>query len=218
MYRRRDRRYGRHRRRRNGVMGSTIAEHEHLGWNPNRGRRGRYPGSINIDGHRSGVLLGHLAELVVDTPSGTFSASPQMLKGLFLAWMPGGQELIVVRRKAGRAVPLSAETINIHRQFHEVEPQRAVTYDRPTKHGMKKVGLIKTITYVIPEGVKSPGKAGAKWVHHFGDHGEEGHGPMRGEKQYPDRFKPLLLENEDGDFIIQRRPGNKYDVTKWIYW
>ncbi len=66
--------------------------------------------------------------------------------------------------------------------------------------------------------MKSPEKRGFKWVHLFGDHGEGGHGSFKGEKQYPDRLKPALLVNLNGDLFIRRRPGNKFDVSKWIYW
>lgn len=164
------------------------------------------------------MLLGHLAELVVDDQQGSITATPAAMRGLFVAWMPGKDELAIVRRTHGRAGPLSHQVIKIHTLFHDVAPRAATTWDWPTRGPWKRVGLVRVLTYIVPDFVKSPGKAGAKWVHHFGDHGEEGHGPMRGEKQYPDRFKPLLIENPKGEMRIQRRPGNKYDVTKWIYW
>jgi hypothetical protein len=204
------------RRRRNGIAGVSSAEYAHAKWNP-RGRRSRSRPSRG--GNGSGVLLGILSELVVDVKGKTLEANSARLKGLFLAWMPGDNALAIVRKTNGRPGRLSAQAMKIHREFHDVPPQRATAFDRPRRDSScKKVGLIRSLTYRIPAGLKSPQKSQAIWVHKFGDHGEEGHGPLRGEKQYSDSLKPYLLENSKGDLFIQRRPGNKYDVTKWIYW
>lgn len=206
------------RRRRNGLTGPTQAEYGHQGWNPRRSRRSSHGKKARI-GNGSGVLLGHLAELMVDVRGRTLSANPARLKGLFLAWMPGDKALAVVRKKNARPGTVSAAARRIHRMFHDAAPQKATAFDRPRKDGTaKKVGLIRSLTYTIPRGLHSPVKSKAIWIHKFGDHGEEGHGTVRGEKEYSDALKPYLLENSKGELFIQRRPGNKYDVTQWIFW
>ncbi len=167
----------------------------------------------------SGVLLGVLDELVVDTSDGVISASKTRLRGLYLAWIPNDKSLAIVRKIRGQPGALSDATMRIHKLFHNTGPTTRSTFDRPERSGReRRLGLIRSITYVIPPGMRSPQKRGYKWVHAFGDHGEEGHGPIRGEKRYSDSLKPLLLENRKGDLFIQRRGGNRYDVTKWIYW
>lgn len=194
------------RSRRNSPFGSTSAERE-LGGNPQRATSG------------SGVLLGMLDELVIEIRGRTHSASKSRLRGLYLAWMPSEKSLAIVRKAPGNPGMLSDDTRRIHKLFHNTEPSASATYDWPERTGQeRRVGLIRSLTYVVPPKIRSPEKQGFKWVHAFGDHGEAGHGPIRGEKRYSDSLKPLLLENRKGELFIQRRPGNKFDVTKWIYW
>lgn len=205
-------------RRRNGMMGTTLAEHQHAGWNPRHEHFRR--GALAAGGNRSGVLLGRLSELVVEDSQGLLRPTPAALKGLYVAWFPSGDDLGIVRLRGGRPGPLSVQVRNIHTRFHQAPPRSAVTFDRPTQGPWKRVGLLRTLSYIVPEHIVSPGKKGANWVHHFGDHGERGHGPMTedGDPGYSDSLKPMLLENAKGEMRIQRRPGNKYDVTEWIYW
>jgi hypothetical protein len=220
-------RWRRGRRRRNGAFGADAGEYGHAGWNPRRRNptqqrtrtQQHHPGLIrSVSGQRSGVLLGQLVELVCDVEGETLSANPARLRGLFVAWMPGYQDLAIVRRAHGPVGRLSEATIGIHRQFHASAPRKASSWNWPERGGARPMGLIRTLTYVVPEWVESPEKRGFKWVHNFGDHGELGHGEIQGEVEYADTLKPMLLENRHGDLFIQRRPGNKYDVTKWIYW
>lgn len=200
------RRFRRNPSRRNSPYGSTSAEREMSG-NPRR------------SGSGSGVLLGTLDELVVDQGGETITAKKSRLRGLYLAWIPSSKSLAIVRKALGQPGELSNATRQIHKLFHNTEPTASATYEWPERTGREyRLGLIRSLTYVVPPKIKSPEKHGYKWVHKFGDHGEEGHGPMRGEKQYSDTLKPYLLENAKGDLFIQRRPGNKFDVTKWIYW
>ncbi len=167
----------------------------------------------------SGVLLGVLSELVVDVGRDTMTANKSRLRGLYLAWMPSTKALAIVSKAHGRPGVLSSAARRIHKLFHNTDPSASATYDWPERTGAeRRVGLIRSLTYVVPPKIRSPEKQGYRWVHAFGDHGESGHGPLRGEKQYSDSLKPMLLENARGDLFIQRRPGNKYDVTKWIYW
>ncbi len=181
----------------------------------------RHAGNPRVRSGRSGVLLGVLEELVVDAGNRTRTATKSKLKGMYLAWMPSEKALAIVRKAKGTPGVLGETTKRIHKLFHNVAPSESATYEWPERTGSeRRVGLIRSLTYVVPANIKSPEKQGYRWVHKFGDHGELGHGPLdsRGEKVYSDSLKPMLLENGRGQLFIQRRPGNKYDVTKWIYW
>jgi len=173
----------------------------------------------------SGLILGHLTALVLRRGNREFHVSPSRLRGWFVGWVPtASKDFVLVKAMRGRVVqpgPLSAKAISVFKQFHGHAPKRATVYDRPDPvGGLHEAALIKSLTYVVPEWIDSPEKRGAKWVHAFGDHGESGHGPIdtRGEKVYPTRLMPALLEDSVGNIYVKRRPGNRYDVTKWIYW
>ena len=199
------------RRRRNSPYGATAAEYRHAG-NP---RRSKPIGRIG----KSGVVLGQLDELVVEQRGGVTRAGKKQLHGLFLAWMPASRNFAIVRRVKARAGAISAEAVRVHRQFHNTAPTSVATYHAPDRDGsVRDVGLLRSLTYVVPPSIRSPQKTGFKWVHLFGDHGESGHGAFQGEKRYPDHLKPMLQMNDAGELFIKRRPGNRYDVTEWIYW
>ena len=172
----------------------------------------------------SGLILGHLTELVLIVGRTQKKVSQAQLKGWFVGWVPtASKDFVLVRATKGtiRPGPLSAKAVSVFKQFHNHAPQRATVYDRPDPvGGLEQVALIKSLTYVVPQWIPSPEKRGYKWVHAFGDHGESGHGPIdaRGEKVYPQHLMPALLEDARGSIYVKRRPGNRYDVTKWIYW
>lgn len=165
------------------------------------------------------MLLGKLDELVIEQGGRTIRLGKSQLAGFVLAWAPASRDFLIVSKVSGKPGRLAASTVAKHREFHSAPPKTAVLYGCPDRNGTERdVGLIKSLTYVVPPSVTSPEKAGYKWVHLFGDHGESGHGAFQGEKTYPDRLKPALLVNEQGYLWIKRRPGNRYDVTKWVYW
>ena len=172
----------------------------------------------------SGLILGHLTALVLRKGNREFHVSPSRLRGWFVGWVPtASKDFVLVRALKGsvRPGPLSAKAVQVFKQFHNSAPKQATVYDRPDPvGGLREVALIKSLTYVVPEWIHSPEKRGVKWVHAFGDHGESGHGPIdaRGEKVYPTKLMPALLEDSRGHIYVKRRPGNRYDVTKWIYW
>jgi hypothetical protein len=164
----------------------------------------------------SGVLLGNLTEIVL---SDGRMASARNIKGLHLAWMPQQKELAIVKKVQAKAGSLSSTAKRIHKQFHQVAPTKAAAYEWPKSNSRQiQEGLIRSITYVVPASVKSPGKRGYRWVHAFGDHGESGHGPVGREKTYPEKLMPALTSDAQGNLFIRRRPGNKYRVSEWIYW
>ncbi len=166
---------------------------------------------------KSGVYLGKLDEIVVETGGRTFHLDS---KTLHVAWVQSKRDLALVLKSRAKPGKVDAQSVAIHQKFHASPMTKAVAYEWPTPVGrLRKIGLIRSLTYVVPPGVNSPTKHGFKWVHAFGDHGESGHGPMRnGEKVYPDMLKPSLCEDEKGNYFVCRRPGNKYKVTDWIYW
>lgn len=186
-------------------------------------RRRTHRGRGETRSKESGLLLGHLTALVVVTPGGReIAAGDKQLKGWFVGWMPDAKkDFVFVKQAKGRPGAVSAKVIKVFRQFHNSAPQRASVWNRPDPVGAPTlVGLIKSLTYVIPSWMKSPQKSGYKWVHAFGDHGESGHGPIngRGEKVYPQKLMPAIYQDRAGNIFVKRRAGNKYDVTEWIYW
>ena len=214
----------RHRRsRRNGALGLTAADYERRGvpgfsgYNP-RSAMGRRHARGTGSG-RSAMLLGTLNALKLHNHE---PCSRQALKGWYVGYIPEGKRLVLMR-KTRREVPVEALSASVyarHRQFHEQAPRKAILYDLPTTKGLKEqVGLIESLTYVVPPSVNSPSKSGYRWVHAFGDHGESGHGEATDQpKQYPTHLMPALDVDKAGNISIRRRSGNKYDVTEWIYW
>lgn len=161
------------------------------------------------------MLLGQLVELVLHDGR---KMSASKLRGTFLAWMPSSNNFAVVTRAKAAPGALSAKSREVFRRFHKTETKKAAAYDWPTPSSKTQVGRLKSLTYVVPQAVKSPEKHGFRWVHEFGDHGERGHGQHDGFKGYPTHLMPMLLRGNDGSIHIKRMPGNKYDVTEWIYW
>ena len=207
----------RRRRGRNSPWGSTVAESEYA--RQPRRRRSR----PKVRNHRSGVSGVYLGTLeFLELENGRVIKKP----GKHIAWMPSSNDLALVKKAHGRPAALSTTVRRIHREFHESAPQRAVVFDWPDRVGkLRLVGLVRVISYIVPASVKSPGKRQPDggpilWVHAFGDHGESGHGSVDGtrEKKYPPRLMPALVQDEAGHLYIKRRPGNRYNVSKWMYW
>jgi hypothetical protein len=192
-------------RRRNSVYGSTERDRDHLGGNPRRNKSGR-----------SGVLLGSLVELVL-ADGRTLRAGA--LKSWYLCWAPGTNDLRVVKRSGKSSVSaLSQKDRTVFKQFHKSQVENAGRYHWPEPCGLRRIGRLKSLTYVVPEWVRSPEKHGYRWVHEFGDHGERGHGAHEGSKGYPTRLMPVLCQASNGSLHIKRVPGNRYDVSSWIFW
>jgi hypothetical protein len=190
---------------RNSPYGSTSAEYAHHA-NPGRKTGG------------SGTLLGHLDDLVVCRNGKDSQVPKSRMRGLFVAWMPGSRDLALVRKKGPARGAVSPTAASLFRQFHGSNP-KAGSYEWPDPvGGLREIGRLRSITYVVPETIKSPEKTGFRWVHAFGDHGESGHGLHTKTKSYPERLMPALCEDSRGALFIRRKPGNKYYVSRWIYW
>lgn len=229
-----ERRCGR-RNPRNSPYGATQAEFDHIGAPGSSKRLPRYR-SYKIKarhGTRTGyrrarvrrirggagdgaILLGHLHELVLLDGS---KLGPSQLRGLYLAWLPRTNNFAAVHKVNRQPGRVTREALDRHQKFHGAPARKLATYDWPDRVGqLREIGLLKSLTYVIPPDVDSPEKANTRWYHLFGDHGELGHGPVRGEKKYPTRFMPMMCEDAAGNLSIKRRPGNNYRVTDWIFW
>ncbi len=174
-------------------------------------------GRRQIGGINGGaILLGHLVDVTLN--DGT-KVNPSILRGCFVAWLPQRKDLVVVRKVKGRPGAVTRDALTRHRKFHGQAPSKLATYDLPDRQGrLEEVGLIESLTYVVPPDVNSPEKQEIQWYHKFGDHGEAGHGPVGEEKVYPTRYMPMLVADQRGNLTIKRRPGNKYTVTDWIFW
>ncbi len=208
------------RRRRNSPWGSTTAEYGHVRRSTKKRSSGKRRSFKRIKaGGSSGVDLGVLESMELE------DGRQVRLPGRHLAWMPAQRALAITRKVSARPGRLSTEARKVHRQFHASEPQRAVAFEWPDQRGKLRVlGLMRKITYIVPKNIRSPDKRQPdgmpiRWVHAFGDHGESGHGPVGGrEKVYPQRLMPALCQDQAGNLFIKRRPGNRFNVTDWIYW
>lgn len=179
------------------------------------------PKKVRGPGGRSGVLLGMLDELVVVRPGGSQRISDRKTSGLFVAWMPGTNNLALVRKVGKKPVNprlISEKDKRVFKQFHHSPVRRVVMYDWPEKNGLRPIGRLRSLTYIVPKWVKSLEKWNHRWVHAFGDHGEEGHGLHTGTKRYSERLMPMLCKDVRGNLHIVRQPGNRYNVSEWIYW
>ncbi len=168
-------------------------------------------------------MLGHLVELVVVTPGGDRKAGESRLKGMFLAWLPKTRNFGIVRKTGRRGNPnaITSKDRDVFEKFHQGKVRKAVAYELPDRVGsLRELGRLRSLTYVTPRDIPSLQKRNSRWVHAFGDHGESGHGvhDETREKVYPKKLMPLLCKDSAGNLFIKRMPGNKYDVTEWIYW
>ena len=172
------------------------------------------------------VGLGHLTELVVRDQAGDRTIRP---KGQWLAYNPAKRELCICRKAGLPAGPLSGSVRRLHSQFHSAPTRRALTAEYPDPVGKPvSVGLVVSLTYIVPKEIRSPGKNRYRWNHEFGDHGQRGRGSvgrsgsgsgpgLTGENPgFSERYMPLLTQDRAGNLRIKRRAGNKFYVGKWL--
>jgi hypothetical protein len=163
-----------------------------------------------------GMLMGKLEELEVRVNGRTKKVRP---RGQYLGYIPSSKSLVVLFGTTKKAGGVSEGVKKLHQTFHNAGPTKCRVYEWPDPKGAKKdVGRIVALTYSIPSGMKSPDKKSYRWHHEFGDHGERGHGPVRGSGRYPERLMPVLQQDSQGNLYIKRMPGNKFYVTDWLYW
>ena len=138
-----------------------------------------------------------------------------------MAWMPKTKDLALVRKSlASGAGRVDQESLRIFKQFHNGDSRKASGYEWPDQSGgLRCLGRLRTLAYVVPDSIPSPNKRGFRWVHEFGDHGERGHGEHDGSTHgYPIRYMPKLFKDAAGNLFIKRQPGNRYYVKDWLYW
>jgi hypothetical protein len=161
------------------------------------------------------VGIGRLFELVARVDGRDTRIRP---RGKWLCWDQSRRDLLIGIR--GGPTPLSAiarKTAALHGRFHAAPPRSARSIEIPSRAGAHPVGLLVSLTYVVPNDINSPQKNSYNWLHWFGDHGERGHGEATDTPVYPERYMPMLMQ-KGGDWFIKRRAGNKYVVTDWLYW
>lgn len=184
--------------------------------NPKK-RKARKSNPTRSNPQYEGMLMGRLVSLEVLVNGSRKTIRPS---GRFLGYLPGNKTLCVLK-KTSKAAPdsVASRVDKLHRRFHNCGPTKVTMWEWPDKKGrLKDVGRIVALTYSIPQGLRSPDKAKYLWHHEFGDHGERGHGPVRGSGNYPQKYMPTLQEDRAGNLYIKRMPGNKFYVTDWLYW
>lgn len=164
---------------------------------------------------RALLTLGKLVNMEVFDPD-TGKTKKLRLANKWVASDSGGRTLhfcTVKRKNSKRRIP--AATAKAHRKFHGKNgDDNAWEGDCPKPNGkLRQVGLVKAITYRVPEDIESPEKNPYHWHHAFGDTGHE-----NGERRtdYPAKFYPALMRDARGNYFLKRRPGNIFKVTDWI--
>lgn len=163
-----------------------------------------------------GMLMGSLTEIEVEVDGRKKAIRP---RSKLLGYLPKGKQLVIMKRTGRKATGVGFGVRRLHKKFHNCPNEKAEVFEWPDPVGRRhNVGRIVSLTYSIPKGLRSPEKKRYRWHHEFGDHGERGHGPVRGSGNYPKKYMPMLQEDEAGNLYIKRMPGNKYYVTDWLYW
>ena len=158
------------------------------------------------------VGLGRLEQLEILDPA-THRTHTLRLTGRWLVWHPGRKAFYLTRgRIAAAQARIPAPIARAHQRFHRAAPasvQAVQVAARP--HGRAvQLGLVKSLVYVVPRQVRSPGKNQYRWHHAFGDTGHQGG------SDYPLRVMPALVKDSRGDLFIKRRPGNIFTVDTWL--
>lgn len=167
----------------------------------------------------SAVQMGNLIQLEVQTSDGT----KVLRMDKPLAWLPRGAKTgdLVIGKiiGKGRVEELAPAVRKVHAKFHQNQPSKAVRMVTNDRGPWREVGLIVSLTYRVPKGIRSPQKNPYLWHHLFGDHGEHGHGEYENRPtKYPPRYFPMLKVNPQGHLKICRRSCNRYFVTDWLYY
>jgi hypothetical protein len=173
------------------------------------------------------VGIGRLVALIVRRSDGQrVRITPNGAR--WLAWRAATRDLLVLRPVATAgvgdgptpaAMPAPRSAAAHHRRFHGAPPHSARPMHAPEAGVDARVlGLLESVIYDTAS-IASPAKRGHHWIHHFGDVGARGHGPIRPNavSPYPLRVMPALLSDACGDMFIIRRPGNRYTLRDWLW-
>lgn len=163
-----------------------------------------------------GMLMGKLDELEVEVHGRRRKINP---RHLMIGYLPKGKQLVIMKRTGKNGNDVGYGVRRLHKKFHNCASEKSQIFNWPDPVGRKQsVGRLVSLTYSIPQDLRSPEKRQYRWHHEFGDHGERGHGPVRGSGNYPKKYMPMLQEDEAGNLYIKRMPGNRFYVTDWLYW
>lgn len=153
--------------------------------------------------------VGRLTSLELLNPD-TDMVTVKRVTGKWLGWLPRKRAFVickVVKRNPGK---VSSAIERAHRKFHLAPSSGSFVADVPAiSGGLKQVGLIKALTYDVPDHVKSPSKNRAHWHHAFGDTGHKG-------GTYTPKVMPALCRDAKGNIFICRRKGNIFTVDSWL--
>lgn len=161
-------------------------------------------------GSKALLGIGLLTSLEILDPK-TGRTTTRIVRGKWLAWDTGRRafHICTVKGRAGQGLP--AGVAKAHRRFHAANPRATVAADVPASAGgEQQVGLVKALTYRVPQQVESPEKNPHLWHHAFGDTGH------KGGDAYPQRVMPALVRDRAGNLFIRRRPGNIFRVDTWL--
>jgi hypothetical protein len=157
----------------------------------------------------SALGVGQLTSLELLNPA-SGKTTAQRVHGRWLGWSPKKRQFLIckiLRRNPGK---VSSGIERAHRRFHQAPSSGSFVVDAPAPQGkLQQVGLVKALTYQVPDSVKSPGKNRAHWHHAFGDTGHKG-------GVYTPKVMPALCRDAKGNLFIKRRKGNIFTVDTWL--
>ncbi len=156
------------------------------------------------------VTIGRLVNVEIYDPK-TKKTTKRTLRGKWLATSPHGRDLHICKVTGKSPAKVSPAVRKRHKRFHAAEPKGVMAGEIPDPKGkLTQVGLIKALTYTVPQSrIRSPEKNPYHWHHKFGDTGHEG-------GTYPPRYYPALMQDSQGNLFIRRRKGNIFKTTDWI--
>ncbi len=183
--------------------------------------RARREAKSNPGPNGSLLGIGYLTSLEVLDPKTGRARTMRPGGKLWLGWLTSAKNYrICTVARTGRTkftrehlvgTGMAPEVVRAHRRFHQAPPRGAITVDVPDPKGpLKQLGLLKALTYNVPQKVKSPDKNRYLWRHAFGDVGH------KGGSTYPTKVMPALMRDTRGNLFIKRRPGNIFTVDSWL--
>ena len=161
----------------------------------------------------SALGVGRLTSLELLNPD-TGKTSVRRVSGKWLAWRPKSKAFVICRvlkRAKNPGACLSPHIEKAHRKFHLAPSSGSPkVIDAPEPCGeLKQVALLKALTYLVPNEVRSPSKNNSHWHHAFGDTGHKG-------GVYTPKVMPALCVDRNGNIFIRRRKGNIFTVDSWL--
>lgn len=154
--------------------------------------------------------VGRLTSLELLNPQ-TGKTSVRRISGKWLAWRPKSKAFVICRVVKRSQARLSPRIEKAHRKFHLAPSSGSPkVIDAPEPSGdLRQIALLKALTYLVPNEVRSPSKNNSHWHHAFGDTGHKG-------GKYTPKVMPALCVDRKGNLFIRRRKGNIFTVDSWL--